>query len=66
MNTLSLISPRFASFVQDDDGAVTVDWVVLTAAIIMLALAAGLTVTNSVPGVAKKIGTAVAETPIGG
>ena len=66
MDTLSLISPRFAHFIQNDDGAVTVDWVVLTAAIIMLGMAAGLTVTSSVPGVANKISAAVAETPIGG
>ena len=44
-------------FVCQDDGAVTVDWVVLTAAIVLLGVAAGFIVTSAVPEVANKIDT---------
>ena len=33
-------------FRQDEDGAVTVDWVVLTAAILILGVVVGATVSN--------------------
>jgi Flp pilus assembly pilin Flp len=29
---------RFASFLRDEDGAVTVDWVVLTAGVVLLGM----------------------------
>ena len=43
------------NFRNDEDGAVTVDWVVLTAAIVLLGVAVG----NSVGGVAKTLATDV-------
>ncbi|MEM7241027.1 MAG: hypothetical protein AAF429_02480 [Pseudomonadota bacterium] len=40
---------RFSkTFFKDDEGAVTVDWVVLTAAIVLLALGAVTLITTSV------------------
>lgn len=37
---------RFARFIANEDGAVTVDWVVLTAAIVGLGIAVITTVAN--------------------
>ncbi len=55
----------FARFLRDEDGAVTVDWVVLTAAIVMLGVASGFIVTSAVPGVADKINQVVRSQPVG-
>jgi Flp pilus assembly pilin Flp len=56
---------KFKSFKNDESGAVTVDWVVLTAAIVGL----GLVVMNAVaPGIttlAGKISTSVGATTMG-
>lgn len=46
-------------FLKDEDGAVTVDWVVLTAAIVGLGVAGIAAVQDGVVGLAGKIGTAV-------
>ncbi|PIE07989.1 MAG: hypothetical protein CSA74_04845 [Rhodobacterales bacterium] len=43
------------SFVRDEDGAVTVDWVVLTAAIVGLGLAVGMAVSGATVNLAGKI-----------
>jgi len=43
------------NFRNDEDGAVTVDWVVLTAAIVALGILVGTTVSGGVEKVAKKI-----------
>ncbi|MEM9349110.1 MAG: hypothetical protein AAGA47_02535 [Pseudomonadota bacterium] len=58
----------FKEFAANEDGAITVDWVVLTAAIvgmgiaIVAALASGTTnVGNTVDGELKEIGTRVAN-----
>ena len=48
---------RVRAFLFQDDGAVTVDWVVLTAAIVLMGIAAGFTVTSTVPDLASDIGT---------
>ncbi|MCO4848966.1 MAG: hypothetical protein KC448_13465 [Yoonia sp.] len=37
---------HFKNFITDQSGAVTVDWVVLTAAIVIMAAAIGITVSN--------------------
>lgn len=42
-------------FLASEDGAVTVDWVVLTAAIVLMGVAAGFLVTSAVPELATKI-----------
>ena len=47
----------FERFARDEDGAVTVDWVVLTSAIVGLGLAVMLSVGNSTKGLAGKIAT---------
>lgn len=45
------------TFKADEDGAVTVDWVVLTAGIVGLAVVIGSTVADGVSGAAEQIGT---------
>lgn len=55
------------SFLTDDGGAVTVEWVVLTAGIVTLALAVVLTVTDGVESLGTRINEraeAVAATPL--
>lgn len=47
------------NYVQDETGAVTVDWVVLTAAIVGLAVAVLLSVGGPTKEFADKIGTTV-------
>lgn len=49
------------NFALDEDGAVTVDWVVLTAAVVGLGIAAVSTVGGSIDGLATKISTAVGK-----
>lgn len=46
---------RFADFLRQDAGAVTVDWVVLTAAIVLLGVATAFTVSANVPVLADKV-----------
>ena len=47
----------FANFAKDEAGAVTVDWVVLTSAIVGLGIAVMMSVGNSTKGLADKIST---------
>ena len=47
------------SFRNDDSGAVTVDWVVLTAAIVGLGIAVVATVGNGIGGLGNNISTAL-------
>ncbi|MCK0172119.1 hypothetical protein MWU53_13730 [Aliiroseovarius sp. S1123] len=65
MFMLPLIYPRFARFARSEDGAVTVDWVALTAAVLMIGLFAGFTVSSSVPELANKISEVVSKQPVG-
>lgn len=51
-------------FLREDDGAVTVDWVALTAAILMIGMFTGFTVTSSVPSLADSVSTFVANRPV--
>lgn len=48
---------KIAKFAQAEDGAVTVDWVVLTASVIGLALAGYLSVLSGVSTLASTIDT---------
>lgn len=50
-----------AQFWQDEDGAVTVDWVVLTAAIVGLGIATIAAVSDGSLTLSGAISTAVAE-----
>ena len=45
------------NFRKDEDGAVTVDWVVLTAAIVGLGIAAVTTVSNGIDTAATELAT---------
>ena len=54
------------TFLNDENGAVTVDWVVLTAAIIGLGLAVILSVEEGTLVLSNAISTAVATQPVGG
>lgn len=51
----SFISEIYTRFLKSDDGAVTVDFVVLTAAIVVLGLAIGTTVSRGVIGLGNDI-----------
>lgn len=48
------------NFRKDEDGAVTVDWVVLTAAVVGLAIAAYTTIETNANRLITAAGTAVA------
>lgn len=48
-----------AFFCKDEDGAVTVDWVVLTAAVVGLAIAAWTTIETQTTGLVGAAGGAV-------
>lgn len=52
----------FKNFSKDEDGAVTVDWVVLTAAVVGLGVAAVTSVSGAVNGLGDKIATEVNAT----
>ena len=52
-------------FDKDEDGAVTVDWVVLTAAIVGLAVAVLASVRTGTATLATNISTAISETAVG-
>jgi Flp pilus assembly pilin Flp len=45
------------AFLKDEDGAVTVDWVVLTAAVVGIALAVVAVIKTSLTGVSSQIAT---------
>jgi len=53
------------NFRNDEDGAVTVDWVVLTAAIVGLGLAVMLSVRTGATDLAADIGTNLTNTTVG-
>lgn len=50
----------FKIYAKSEDGAVTVDWVVLTSAIVGLAIAVMLSVGSSTTGLADKISAKIA------
>lgn len=52
---------RFESFIDDAEGAVTVDWVVLTAAIVTLGVAVMLSVGGGTTDLADTVGNTVAD-----
>ena len=54
----------FKNFRRDEDGAVTVDWVVLTAAIVALGLVVGSTVRTGATTLASTIGTELSGTTL--
>ncbi|QFU07411.1 hypothetical protein PARPLA_01066 [Rhodobacteraceae bacterium THAF1] len=58
------IRPFIKSFVADEDGAVTVDWVVLTAAIVGLGIAVLSTVTSGAKSVTEAVSSHLEGTTI--
>ncbi|MCB1349027.1 MAG: hypothetical protein R3D80_06375 [Paracoccaceae bacterium] len=56
---------KLRSFLVDEAGAVTVDWVVLTGMIVLLGMAAAFSVGANIPGLASDVGTYVGDTEIG-
>lgn len=56
MRDLGVIDMRsLREFIKDEDGAITVDFVVLTAAIVTLGLVVGVTISNGAEGLANDI-----------
>ncbi|MFN3643387.1 MAG: pilus assembly protein [Gemmobacter sp.] len=55
----------FKTFRSDESGAVTVDWVVLTAAIVGLGIVVMQTVGGGIGSLASSISTSVSETQVG-
>lgn len=53
---MRIIARRGAAFAKEQDGAVTVDWVVLTAAVVGLALVAMNGINGSTGNVASGVG----------
>nr|WP_309503559.1 hypothetical protein [uncultured Roseovarius sp.] len=56
----------FKNFSKDEDGAVTVDWVVLTAAVVGLGVAGVATVSTGIGTLAGKIQEGVEATDVEG
>lgn len=56
---------KVVPFARDESGAVTVDWVVLTGAIVFLGLAIAFIVTASVPDLAEGIKTYMTDYKVG-
>ena len=54
----------FNAFLKDESGAVTVDWVVLTAAIVGLGIAVLTTVGNGTTALADAVSSELASTTI--
>lgn len=54
----------FKNFITDEDGAVTVDWVVLTSAIVGLAIAVLVSVSGGVLDLSNDIDAALSSTSI--
>jgi Flp pilus assembly pilin Flp len=55
----------FKNFLHDQDGAVTVDFVVLTAAIVGISIMVGGIVMESTSTVAESQGRSLADRPLG-
>ena len=56
----------FKNFANDEAGAVTVDWVVLTAGIVVLGVVVMQTISTSVTDLAGEIADQVTLTPVAG
>ncbi|MBF9033638.1 hypothetical protein HKCCE2091_05250 [Rhodobacterales bacterium HKCCE2091] len=56
---------RIKAFAADESGAITVDWVVLTAALVGLALAAFTVVADGLGSLTDEIALDVADNPVG-
>jgi Flp pilus assembly pilin Flp len=59
METHMKLRNLFARFRKDEDGAVTVDWVVLTAGIVAIAIALFAALREPITGLAERIATEI-------
>lgn len=50
---------RFSEFLQDESGAITIEWVALAAGVIILALGVIAVLSDPVEGVAVAIGSSI-------
>lgn len=55
---------RIKSFFRGDDGAVTVDWVVLTAAVVALTGVAITSLQDATGGLGSNVGTQLTDTEV--
>ena len=53
------------TFRQDEDGAVTVDWVVITAAVVLLAGVAITSLQTATGGLGSSVGSFLTNTTVG-
>ena len=53
---------RLKTFLKSEDGAVTVDWVVLTAGVVVLSVAVATTMTDPINTELVEIATVVTDT----
>ncbi len=58
------MQPRIMNFARNEDGAITVDWVVLTAAVCGLALAAIISVFNGTQVFGDSVETYLTDTSV--
>lgn len=65
MEQLYKKTSQFRDYLRDEDGATTVDWVVLTATIVFLSMGAIFIVNANIPGLANKTSAVVADQPVG-
>lgn len=56
---------RLTQFSRAQDGAVTVDWIVLTAALALMGLGAAFYITSSVPQLAENVQTYMENVEVG-
>ena len=59
MKQMLHIKSRLARFAADDSGAITVDWVVLTAAVVGMVSAIFVTLGNDTADYSEKVGSAM-------
>lgn len=61
---MKMLADKFAKFRSDEEGAVTVDWVVLTAGIVGLAFPLILTVTGGAVSITENVSVAMGSVSI--
>ena len=66
MERILYIKCQLADLFRDEDGAVTVDWIVLTATILFLGIISMFIVTGNIPGFADRVSSSLSNMTIGG
>ncbi len=57
--------PLYLHRLREEDGAVTVDWIVLTAAVVLLGGVAGGAVAIALPSLSARLGQTLESHPVG-